>query len=366
MANPILHQIVSGFRKGDAISDEAMLLQALCAAHGYEAPLYCARSTTAVEQRSLVRELDSLAGVVKPEDIVLLHLSIGSPGNSLFSTLKCRKAILYHNVTPSHFFERLNPPMAKILDDGRRQVASLANAAEINLADSAYNAHELHEAGYRNVSVLPLVVDASFGAGVIDPVMKARLTNDGKINLIFVGRVVPNKRHDHLLQVFHHFQHYVEPNSRLIIAGSSQGQEAYKSLLLGSVHALELKNVLFTEFITSAELNACYASASAFVCLSEHEGFCAPLLEAMAWNVPVFATATAAVPETLAGAGVLFPSFDLAIIAETIGRVIQDSELKAAILKRQQQRLANYRSRDVWQSSKRFSGCERIYERNHG
>lgn len=356
MANPILHQIVSGFRKGDAISDEAMLLQALCAAHGHEAPLYCARSTTAAQQRSLVRDLDSLAGVVKPEDIVLLHLSIGSRGNALLPTLNCRKAILYHNVTPSHFFERLNPPMAKILDDGRRQVASLANAAEINLADSAYNAQELREAGYRNVSVFPLVVDASFGAGVIDPVMKARLTNDGKVNLLFVGRVVPNKRHDHLLQVFHHFQHYVEANSRLIIAGSSSGQEAYKSLLLGSVHSLELKDVLFTEFITLAELNACYASASAFVCLSEHEGFCAPLLEAMAWQVPVFATARAAVPETLAGAGVLFESVDLAVIAETIGRVIRDPNVKAAVLKRQSQRLADYRSRDVWAEFKGHLG----------
>ncbi len=352
----VIHQIVAGFRKGDAISDEALLLQALCASHGYTSPVYCARATTAAQQRSQVFDLDVLIDSVKPEDIVLLHLSIGSRGNAIFPNLKCKKAILYHNVTPSHFFERLNPPMASMLDEGRKQVAALAQVADINLADSEYNAQELREFGYRNVSVLPLLVDASFGAGALDSVMKSRLTDDGITNLLFVGRVVPNKRHDHLLQVFHHFQHYVEPNSRLIIAGSSSGQEAYKSLLLGSVHSLELKNVLFTEFISSEELNACYASASAFVCLSEHEGFCAPLLEAMAWKVPVFATASAAVPETLAGAGVLFQDFNLAVIAETIGRVIKDSDLKTAVVENQCKRLADYRSRDVWAEFKGLLG----------
>ena len=352
----VIHQIVAGFRKGDAISDEALLLQALCAAHGTVSPIYCARATTAAQQRAQVCDLDTLADAVKPEDFVLLHLSIGSRGNAIFPNLKCKKVILYHNVTPAHFFERLNPPMASMLDEGRKQVAALAHVAEINLADSEYNAQELRELGYKNVSVLPLVVDASFGSGALDPAMKAKLTHDGLTNLLFVGRVVPNKRHDHLLQVFHHFQHYVEPKSRLIIAGSSSGQEAYKSLLLGSVHSLELKNVLFTEFISAEELNACYASASAFVCLSEHEGFCAPLLEAMAWNVPVFATASAAVPETLAGAGVLFQDFNLAVIAETIGRVIKDPDVKAAVVANQCKRLANYRNRDVWVEFKGLLG----------
>ena len=196
--------------------------------------------------------------------------------------------------------------------------------------------------------VLPLVTDGRFGSGPVDATMRTRLSDDGCFNVLFVGRVVPNKRHDKLLQVFHDFQHDVEPRSRLVIAGSSSGQEAYKSLLLGSVHTLELKRVLMTEFISAAELNACYATASAFVCMSEHEGFCAPLLEAMAWDVPVFADAQAAIPETLAGAGVLFHGADSATIAETIGKVARDPALRAAVLARQRQRLDAYRRRDVW------------------
>jgi glycosyltransferase involved in cell wall biosynthesis len=238
--------------------------------------------------------------------------------------------------------------MAAVLDEGRRQVAALAGAAQINLAVSDYNAGELRALGYRDVRVLPLVTDGRFGSGPVDPAMRTRLSDDGCFNVLFVGRVVPNKRHDKLLQVFHHFQHNVEPRSRLVIAGSSSGQEAYKSLLLGSVHTLELRRVLMTEFISAAELNACYATASAFVCMSEHEGFCAPLLEAMAWDVPVFADAQAAIPETLAGAGVLFHGADPATIAETIGQVARDPALRAAVLAKQRERLDAYRRRDVW------------------
>lgn len=348
MSKPSIHQIVAGFRDGDAISDEACLLQTIFKEHGYESSIYCAPETTAIRLRSAVRDLAMLPAQVKPDDIALLHLSIGSRGNDVFRNLNCRRAVLYHNVTPANFFQRLNPSLAHILSEGRRQAASLAGVAEINLADSEFNASELREMGFPSVKVFPLVIDANFGAGSVDPPMHARLTLDGRKNILFVGRVAPNKRHDRLLQVFHHFQHTLAPHSRLVIAGSSNGQEAYKALLLGSVHALELKQVVFTEFLTDAELNACYATASAFVCVSEHEGFCAPLLEAMAWDVPVFALAEAAVPETLNGAGVLFDGFDPAVMAETIERVLTDNALKSAVLARQRQRLARYRARDVW------------------
>lgn len=348
MSKPSIHQIVAGFRSGDAISDEARLLQVLFKTHGYESPIYCARETTAARLRSAVSDLDTLSMQVKPADIALLHLSIGSRGNAIFRNLNCRRVVLYHNVTPAHFFERLNPSMAHVLEEGRKQAASLAGVAEINLADSAFNAAELEEMGFSNVRVLPLVLDTDFGSGPVDPSMQARLTVDGRKNILFVGRVAPNKRHDRLLQMFHHFQHYRVPHSRLVLAGSSNGQEAYKALLLGSVHALELNNVMFTEFLTDAELNACYAGADAFVCASEHEGFCAPLLEAMAWHAPVFALAEAAVPETLDGAGVLFDRFDPVVMAETIHRVLSDETLKRAVLMRQCQRLATYRMRDVW------------------
>jgi glycosyltransferase involved in cell wall biosynthesis len=127
-------------------------------------------------------------------------------------------------------------------------------------------------------------------------------------------------------------------------------------MLLGVAHSLEVKHVLFTEFLSDSELNACYATASAFLCMSEHEGFCAPLMEAMAWDVPVFANAAAAVPETLGGAGVLFENTDCATIAETIGQVLTSPKLKESILAKQKKRFSDYRSRDVWSEFSKLLG----------
>ena len=371
-----IHQLVAGFRTGDAISAEAEALDAVFKANGCGSAIWCMSRNTAEDARGRVGDLATLASsgsgtsALKTSDIAILHLSIGSPVNDVFRSLKCRKAIIYHNVTPAKFFERCNAPLARILEDGRRAVASLADAAEINLGVSAYNAAELAAMGYKNPRVFPLVIDTEFG-GAADEPMRRALAADGAVNVLFVGRVVPNKRHDKLLAVFAHLRR-LEPKARLVIAGSSQGNEAYKVVLgnaakemglgVSTSHWASVKpthtgaadldghydSVVFTEFLKPSELNACYASAAAFLCMSEHEGFCAPLLEAMHWGVPVFADAQAAIPETLDGAGVLFDGAAPEEITETILRVVRDAPLREAVLAEQRARLARFKARDVW------------------
>ncbi|MBQ6102518.1 MAG: glycosyltransferase [Kiritimatiellae bacterium] len=346
---PILHQLVAGFRRGDAISNEALLIRDLCAAHGLESDIFCPVQNAFPADRGLTKDVETLSAGIRPDDVALLHLSIGSRCNRIFPSLPCRKVVLYHNVTPPRFFERLNPSTAQILADGLAQVAELKDAADAVWADSAFNASELRAMGYRDPKVFPLLVDESFGTGTVHEGMRRTLSDPPLANVLFVGRLAPNKRHDRLLQVFSAFQRYVEPKSRLVVAGGSGGAEAYKALLLGSVYTLVAKNVLFTDFVDDAKLRACYATASAFVCMSDHEGFCAPLLEAMAWHVPVFANAAGAVPETLDGAGVLVrPEDPPELVAETMGRVLGDPALRAAVVKKQDERLARFRARDAW------------------
>jgi glycosyltransferase involved in cell wall biosynthesis len=346
---PVLHQLVAGFRRGDAISNEALLIRDLCAAHGLASDIRCPAHATAVSDRGLTRDVESLPAEVRPDDVALLHLSIGSRCNRVFPSLPCRRVILYHNVTPPRFFERLNPATAQVLADGLAQVADLRDAADAVWADSAFNAAELRAMGYRDPRVFPLLLDDTFGKGEVDPGMRERLSDPPLANLLFVGRLAPNKRHDRLLRVFSAFQSAVNPSSRLVVAGGEGGAEAYKALLLGTAYALVAKNVLFTDFVPEPQLRACYATASAFVCMSDHEGFCAPLLEAMAWHVPVFAWEEGAVRETLDGAGVLFaPGTPPEVMAETIHRVLSDPGLRAAVVKRQDERYARFRARDVW------------------
>ena len=354
---PVVHQLVAGFRRGDAISNEAVRIRDLCAEHGAACEIWCPGETLSAEDRGRAREIGGLAAAVRPEDVALLHLSIGSRANGIFAALPCRRVALYHNVTPPRYFERLNPGTAADLADGLRQVRALAGVADAEWAVSRFNADELRNMGWRDPKVFPLLLDAGFGGGPVDPTMRARLSAPKFANVLFVGRVAPNKRHDRLLRVFRAFQRGPVPESRLVVPGGYAGMEAYHALLLGMARTMDLRNVFFPGFVTPAELAACYATASAFVCTSDHEGFCAPLLEAMAWRVPVFAVAAGAVPETLDGAGVLFdPATDDATIAETVARVLRDPALEEAVLAKQDARLARFRARDEWAELKEVLG----------
>ena len=354
----MLHQLVAGFRHGDAISNEALLIRDLCDEHGLANDIRCPVQTAAPKDRGLTRDVETLPAEVQPDDVALLHLSIGSRCNAIFPRLPCRKVILYHNVTPPSFFERLDPATAQILTDGLEQVAALKDAADAVWADSAFNAAELRAMGYRDPKVFPLLIDDAFGSGEIAEWRRAMLSEPPLTNLLFVGRLAPNKRHDRLIATFGCYQRHCNPDSRLVIAGGVGGAEAYRALLLGNAYVWAARNVVFTDFMDDANLRACYAAASAFVCMSDHEGFCAPLLEAMAWHVPVFAWAAGAVPETLDGAGVLFAAgTSPEVMAETIHRVLSDPALRQAVVQKQDERLARFRARDKWAELRRLLGA---------
>ena len=349
---PVIHQLLAGYRPGDAIGAEADAIAALCEAHGMAARLWSPRATTAPEGLGRCGNVRALPAAVRPDDVALLHLSIGSPANEVFRSLPCRRVVLYHNVTPPRFFGRTAPATAAVLEEGLRQVRSLAGAAHASWAVSRFNADELERMGWSGVRVFPLLVPEGFARGPVDPGVQARLSDPPADNLLFVGRLAPNKRHDRLLRIFRAYQR-ANPSSRLVLAGRTAGAEPYLAMLLGMSSVLALRGVWFTDYLRADELAACYATASAFVCASDHEGFCAPLLEAMSWRIPVFAAACAAVPETLDGAGVLFaPDAPPEAVAETISRVLRDPALREAVLKRQDERLARFHARDAWKELK--------------
>jgi glycosyltransferase involved in cell wall biosynthesis len=343
---PAIHQLVAGFSLGDAISNEARLLRRLFQSWGSAPEIFSERQRILPQLRREARDAATAAQLVRPGDVVLLHLSIGSPVNELFRQLACRKALRYHNITPPEFFENFSAPVARQLRAGREQLQALAGAAPVNLAVSEFNAAELRALGYGAVSVLPLVLDLGQLRGAADAAALAKY-DDGRVNILFVGRGAPNKRLEDVLAAFHYFQRYVEPQSRLIHAGSYAGLERYGALIFTRIRELQLAHVELTGSLPQAELNACYRSASVFLCMSEHEGFCIPLLEAMAHDVPVLAYAAGAVPETLAGAGVLFKEKRFDLVAEMLGRLARDAALRASVLARQRERLNRYEQRDL-------------------
>jgi glycosyltransferase involved in cell wall biosynthesis len=344
---PAIHQLLAGFSRGDAISNEALVMRRLFRSWGYASDIVCEPSLTHPDLRDAARDPASLPpSAWRPDDVALLHLSIGSTANERFAALPCRKALLYHNVTPAHYFAHVNKRVAWELDLGRRQVAALAGVAEVNLADSRFNARELEEAGYRDVKVLPLVLDLAALRGRRDQRLFHSLA-DGRCNVLFVGRGVPNKRIEDVIAAFAAFKRAVDRDARLIHVGSYVGSERYRAMLLLYARQLGVGDVEFAGAVPQAALNAYYGAASLFLCMSEHEGFCIPMIESLVHRVPVLAYAAGAVPETLDGAGILFREKNYPAIAEMMGRLCRDEPLRAAMLRRQDERLARYEARDL-------------------
>ena len=351
-----IHQLVAGYANGDAISNEVRVIRELFRSWGYESNVYSEHKRILPELRGEAKDLATSRGDFRAEDAVLLHLSIGSDVNDLFPELPGRKAILYHNITPPEYFRGVQEQTAHLLARGREQAKALAGTAEVVMADSRFNAEEIAEMGHADPQVLPLVLDFSMLRAKPDRRI-LRQYRDGMVNVLFVGRCAPNKKIEDLLNAFYYFQRYVQPASRLIHVGSHAGMEQYHALLLTRARELQLKNVDMVGSVRQDELNAYYEVSRAFLCLSDHEGFCNPLLEAMAHDVPVLAYAAGAVPETLDGAGALFHEKRFDMIAETLGRVTEDEALRGAVLRGQRERLARYERQDLGAELRRLLGA---------
>lgn len=345
---PAIHQLVAGYSKGDAISNEARVLRRMFRAWGFGSDIFCERRHVLPELRQDALPLEACPEALRTEDIVILHLSMGSAANEIFPTLRGRKVILYHNITPPAFFRLVNMQTATTLQRGLDQVRRLAGVADVNLADSAFNASELTALGYRDVRVLPLVLDFEALWSTPDRAVFSRF-KDGTTNILFVGRCAPNKCVEDAVLAFAHYHRFVNPRSRFIHVGSWAGTERYYYLIRARLKELGIEAVHFAGSVPQAQLNAYYRSADVFLCMSEHEGFCIPIIESMVHDLPVIAYDAGAVGETLDNAGILLLEKRFEWIAELIGELVTNTDLRQAVLQRQRNRVERFVSRNLEQ-----------------
>ena len=194
--------------------------------------------------------------------------------------------------------------------------------------------------GYTNTHVLPLLIDFSKQYGTNATI--SRPDKNGHKNLIFVGKVAPHKSQDELIKVFYYYNKYIEPNSTLHLVGSSNGFENYRDYLKNLNTQLKLNNVNMTGAVSQEELIDYYQKADAFICMSQHEGFCVPLIESMYFNIPILALNTTAVPWTLNNSSIVFDTNDYLEIAELINHVLSDKPLRNRIVANQSKRLKSF------------------------
>jgi glycosyltransferase involved in cell wall biosynthesis len=337
-----VHQIAPGFLYGDAIGNQALRIRELLRQWGYESQVYAQFR----DQRLADPGLDYTRYKGSPDNVVLFHYAIGSPASDLARSLPDAVIPYYHNVTPPEFLQSYSPGLADLLERGRRELA-LFKDAPFALAASEYNRQEMLALGFKRVEVLPYFVyldellasaDSPTGRAIID-----RLS-DGWVNLLFVGRVVPNKRQDDVIRAFNYYHRLVNPRSRLILVGSDVNAPGYRLELVTLCSVFGLQHVCLPGPVGPREgLGGYYKSATVFVCLSEHEGFCVPLLEAMAFDVPILAYNATGVPYALGETGVLINRKRYDVIGELIDLLATDAEVRRSVIDRQRQRLAEFR-----------------------
>jgi glycosyltransferase involved in cell wall biosynthesis len=266
-------------------------------------------------------------------DVLVYHASIGEPAVVKFLLDRPEPLVLlYHNMTPARYFVTVDPNLAALLAAGREELACLAPRVTLALAVSEYNAADLETLGYKQVRIAPLVIDLkAFRAVEPDPLLAGKLAQlDGPF-VVFVGQFLPHKRIDLLLAAFHVLTTYLVPEARLALVGPHRSAP-YRQAMERIVGELSLDAWIMGE-LTDSELAAAYRRASCFVTMSEHEGVCVPLLEAMSVGVPVIARDCAAISETMGAAGLLLPAEeDVLLTAEAMAAVLTDQALATRLV----------------------------------
>lgn len=347
-------QLLPTLSFGDAIGNDTIALSGAIAGMGYSSEIYAENIDKRLPS-DIAKKFSALKGL-KPDDVVLYHKSTGTDLTFKLDSLNCRKIMVYHNITPPEFFRPYSVAATQLTEYGYKGVEHLRGKVDYCLADSSYNKAELVRMGYVcPIDVRPILIRFEDYKQQPDSAVMQKYSGDGWVNIVFVGRIAPNKKQEDLIRAFYHYKR-INPKSRLILVGSATGMENYQERLVKYAKALGLEDVIFTGHIKFSEILAYYRLADVFLCMSAHEGFCVPLAEAMFFDIPIIAYSTSAIPDTLGGSGVLLDDNDPVFAARVIDRVVNDAQLREHILEGQRRRLEDFsyeRIRDIFENQLR-------------
>ena len=333
----VINQWVPAAHRGDAIGDSARRVRDVLRSMGHASDLFAL--TIDDDMRHEATPFDSEGA--RSGDVTILHFAVPSPMTEAFAALPRGRVLQYHNVTPAHFWADYHPGIFRLAVVARQELASLASRTDLAFGDSDYNRQELDALGFARTGVFPIAVN-------VDRIVRARPVptldrwlNDGLTNFLFVGRMVPNKRIEDIIRLAEHYKRYVDAYYRFIFVGRYDGVPRYYNMLRALIAELgwQQDRFVFTGPVPDDELASYYRGSSVYISMSEHEGFCVPLLEAMAADLPILAYASTAVPDTLNGAGVQFAPKDFEATAEMLGLLAFDDDLRARVIQGQRDRL---------------------------
>lgn len=329
-------QIVATLNYGDAVGNDVIAIKNALIEQNILTEIYTKNihKRIAPGTAKLINRIPKL----NKNDIVIYHFAAEDPLVDLIKELPCIKILRYHNITPSHFFKGYNAQAERNTSKGLQQIKGLKDYIDYGLVDSEYNKKDLEDMGYACPQfVMPILIQFEDYAKTASEQVIHRYS-DGTKNIIFVGRVAPNKKIEDIIEVFQYYHSNCDSNSRLIIVGSYDEKNKYYRMLKKKSDCLEDNSIIFTGHIPFDEILGYYKVADAFLCMSEHEGFCVPLVEAMYFGVPIVAYASTAVPGTLGSCGILVDNKEPSYVANKLRQAL-DKEKAASLIDGEKERL---------------------------
>ncbi len=283
---------------------------------------------------------------VRADDVAVLHLCSCGEVNRIARDLPCRVVMYYHNITPAAFYIGLEPPVASCLHQARQQLRALRGMGRA-IAGSEYNQREIEQLGFDVIGVAPYVMlldELHAGQdGTIAAEARQRFERPGQVTWLSVGRLAPNKRLDDVVRAFAYYHGHIQPASQLILVGRTDGHDRAVAEIRRAIHDNGVEDsVVLAGQLPLEALGAIFRLADVYVCLSEHEGFCIPLVEAMSFDLPVVAFNSTAIPGTLGDSGVLLHEKAPALVAETIHTLLGDPALRDGVIAQQRRRMADF------------------------
>lgn len=335
-----VEQFLPALHYGDAVGNSALALHRFLRAQGITSRLVAMTCDECLRDQAV-----SFADYrLDPQSVKVLHFAVASQLTDFFLGLKGKRAMIYHNVTPARFFAGYSAELTRFTHAGREHLQRLCDGFDLVLGDSTFNGDELRALGFARVGVFPLLVNLDDYDGPYSRAYLDLLRNERK-NILFAGRIMPNKRIEDLVKTVFYYKKFISPNVRLIVAGNTRSLPAYFLAVqdLAARFYLTSEDVLFTGHLPVDEFLALYRLADVFLSMSEHEGFCLPLLESCHFRVPALAYDAGAVAETLGGAGMLFRSKDPALVAGLVEQVLEDEALRRRLQESAAVRIQSYR-----------------------
>jgi glycosyltransferase involved in cell wall biosynthesis len=333
-----IHQFLPVLARHDAIGETVLEIQKYLLNLGYDSKIFV--ETIIDPTKTITKSFREY--IPEKNDLLIYHHSIGSSLAKHLSELSQLKLLFYHNITPSKFFEDYDQTLVNQLDQGRDQLKILSQHFTYAMAASGYNKAELSSYGFKTIFDMQYFLNLERFNNIVPDKEILNSYND-TTNIIFVGRRSPNKKVEDILKVFAYYKIF-NPNSKLFLLGGSWSVEEYVKKLETLKEKLKIDNneVISITTLSDKELKSYFQISDVFLCMSEHEGFCIPLVESMHFDIPIIAYNAGAIPDTLGGAGILLNHKKFGEIANIIDILISNDLLKNQIIEQQNQRLLNF------------------------